>query len=100
MGKVIQFIRKACFIEAGLADCGDGIVTGDEECDCGRDAMGRTLCKPTSCCTSECKINTLNGAQCSPQNPVRNCVDSLNTTIFVAMVITIISASVLLMTTF
>lgn len=67
----MQFLRTSCFIEAGLDECGDGIVTGDEECDCGRDAMGRSLCTPTSCCTSLCKINVAAGHQCSPQNPLR-----------------------------
>eukprot|EP00040_Diaphanoeca_grandis_P034899 m.218049 g.218049 ORF g.218049 m.218049 type:complete len:795 (-) comp33250_c0_seq3:266-2650(-) len=65
MGTVMNYLRDACFIEAGVDDCGNGIVEGDEECDCG------TKCTPSSCCTSDCKVNTARGHQCSPQNPVR-----------------------------
>ena len=35
--------------------CGDGFVTGDEECDSGH--------TPDACCTAECKLTT--GSQCS-----------------------------------
>ena len=64
MGNVMQYLRESCFVEAGLS-CGDGIVDGDEECDCGSD------CTPTGCCTAECKVNTAIGHVCSPQNPIR-----------------------------
>lgn len=45
--------------------CGNGIVEGDEVCDCG------VSCSETSCCTSSCTINTDAGYTCSPQNPLK-----------------------------
>jgi hypothetical protein len=63
MSRVVSFLRKGCFVEAGVG-CGDGEVSGDEECDCGEE------CTPTSCCTSDCRVNR-QLYQCSPQNPIR-----------------------------
>eukprot|EP00038_Savillea_parva_P005852 m.160320 g.160320 ORF g.160320 m.160320 type:complete len:827 (+) comp11930_c0_seq1:1761-4241(+) len=63
MGTVLSLLREGCFVEAGVG-CGDGEVTGDEECDCG------DQCTPTSCCTSDCTVNR-QLYQCSPQNPIR-----------------------------
>eukprot|EP00041_Stephanoeca_diplocostata_P000867 m.17478 g.17478 ORF g.17478 m.17478 type:complete len:898 (+) comp11236_c0_seq2:234-2927(+) len=45
--------------------CGNGIVEGDEVCDCG------IACSATSCCTSICTVNTDAGYTCSPQNPLK-----------------------------
>jgi len=63
IGSVISYLREGCFVEAGTG-CGDGILSGEEECDCGDD------CTPTSCCTSECTVNRAM-YECSPQNPIR-----------------------------
>lgn len=64
ISKVISILRETCFVETGL-HCGDGVVDGDEECDCGNQ------CTPSGCCTSQCTINKVSGHVCSPQNPIR-----------------------------
>ncbi|EGD75708.1 hypothetical protein PTSG_07825 [Salpingoeca rosetta] len=43
--------------------CGNGIVEGNEPCDCG------DACDDDPCCTSNCTIPV--GLDCSPQDPVR-----------------------------
>jgi len=63
MSNILSLVREGCFVEAGVG-CGDGEVSGDEECDCGNE------CTPTSCCTSDCRVNR-QLYQCSPQNPIR-----------------------------
>lgn len=63
MSTIIDLLREGCFVEAGVG-CGDGEVSGDEECDCGDE------CTPTSCCTSDCRVNR-QLYECSPQNPIR-----------------------------
>ena len=63
MSTVMNFLRPSCFLESDLG-CGDGEVTGDEECDCG------DQCTPTSCCTTECTVNRAL-YECSPQNPIK-----------------------------
>ena len=55
-----------------MAVCGNGLIEPGEQCDCGQQ------CTPTSCCASNCTINTAIGAVCSPQDPTTSpCCSSL-----------------------
>ena len=58
--------------------CGNGIVEGDEQCDCGNKDQCRTF-EPNLCCNwKECKLNT--GKICSPSQGMQLCCHSCSFT--------------------
>eukprot|EP00049_Salpingoeca_infusionum_P006381 m.105994 g.105994 ORF g.105994 m.105994 type:complete len:906 (-) comp13291_c0_seq4:613-3330(-) len=54
--------QRDCFQDSA-AGCGNGIVEGDEQCDCGDE------CDSDPCCTKDCTVPA--PKQCSPQDPIK-----------------------------
>lgn len=67
-GTKLNSASSRCFVDSGKDVCGNGIVTGDEECDCGVKGAGavftdeeREQCRtnavsPDGCCEAGCKL--------------------------------------------
>eukprot|EP00051_Salpingoeca_urceolata_P021484 m.337719 g.337719 ORF g.337719 m.337719 type:complete len:900 (+) comp19807_c0_seq2:64-2763(+) len=55
-----------CFTSVGSGPiCGNGIIQGDEECDCG--STDPVVCAAADpCCLTNCTLNRASGAECSP----------------------------------
>lgn len=63
-----------CFTNVGNGPiCGNGIIEGEEECDCGSTDVSVCISND-ACCTPTCTVNTTAGYQCSPK--AGDCCDS------------------------
>ncbi|KAM9493089.1 disintegrin and metalloproteinase domain-containing protein 10 [Clarias gariepinus] len=66
ISQVLDKKRGQCFVESGQPICGNGLVEGDEECDCGYNDQCKDICcySATEPNGQRCKLKP--GAKCSP----------------------------------
>jgi disintegrin and metalloproteinase domain-containing protein 10 len=59
---IMEVLKERAYCLQSYSSCGNGVLDGTEECDCGFN------CEKDQCCTEQCTLKK--GAQCSPHNHV------------------------------